>query len=79
MPKYQKKLQDDLKAAAELLTTWSKNPEEVFVKYGLANDPQQVDVTVDHTKPGRERNAARGSCGCGCAFTVEFEYETDMA
>ena len=67
------KLNQDLLNAEKLLSTWIKDPAEVFVKYGLADSKEDVKITVK--KPDEPPTLKSTYCGCACAMTLEFEFQ----
>ena len=68
MANYTKKLDEDLKAARKLLDEWIKNPADVFVKYGLADKPNEFKATSP-------KGAAVLNCSCGCVGGCEYQKE----
>lgn len=58
------KLKRDLKNAGNLLDAWARDPAEIFVRYGIASNKE--DVTVKEVTSW---------CACGCAEGYEFEFE----
>lgn len=72
-----RQLRTDLQRSPQLLDEWATHPADVFVRYGLANSPEDVDVTVASSSRPEEAEVRgkKHKCGCGCVMAVEFEYE----
>ena len=62
MANYSKKLDEDLTVARKLLDDWLAHPEEVFVKYGLAEKTADVKITKKVS-----------GCSCGCCAGARYE------